>query len=90
MELLLIACDADKENLSYKNNANKENSQPADESRGAVVRKKVALFPEGEYYQLLLMDIGDCHSAHLPSRGERNALNKGGRRFQRYHRAKCE
>ena len=51
--------------------ASKENSpQPEDELRGAAgVKKKVALFPEGECYELLLMEIVDRNSAHVPPRG---------------------
>jgi hypothetical protein len=71
MEEPSIASETDKENFAYDDNANKEDSQPADEPRGAAVKKKVASFPEGECYELLLMDIVDRHSAHLPPRGEK-------------------
>jgi hypothetical protein len=76
MEEPSIASETDKENFAYDDNANKEDSQPADEPRGAAVKKKVASFPEGECYELLLMDIVDRHSAHLPPRGEKESTGR--------------
>lgn len=51
-------------------NEDKENSPPEETTRAGAVRKKVASFPEGEGYELLLMDIVDRNSAHIPPRGK--------------------
>ena len=65
------------EQPAITNDANKENRQPNEPppARSArSLKKKVASFPEGECYELLLMDIVDRNSAHLPPRGAKGKL----------------